>query len=220
MNNLLVGSKCHLSNGSFLINAEDELLEISIQDEVNVYLFNQNIRNLVLNVSDHSVINFYQYNDNLINDLKITINQNNNSVVNFNASFKNEANILVKLDNYINGNNNSSNIKFRNISNCEYSKMNINVYVKSKTKNNVALEDLRGITNGGNVEIEPNIICESNETIANHLTTIGVINREEIDYLMQKGISKEIAKQILLNSFIISNMNINMKNLIGGDQNA
>ena len=96
----------------------------------------------------------------------------------------------------------------------EKTKIIINVEVAKDTINNIALEDLKGINDGGLIHIEPNIKCYSNEVVANHLTTIGCLDKDMINYLMSKGISSCIAKTLLKKGFIYSNIN---KEFFGGD---
>ena len=114
---------------------------------------------------------------------------------------------------------NKSVINVRNICNNKTSEVVINVDIKKDTLNNIALEDLKGINNGGFIHIEPNIICESNEVEANHLTTIGNLDKRLIDYLMSKSIKENDAKNILLKGFIFSNMDEFIKDKIGGEIN-
>ena len=124
---------------------------------------------------------------------------------------------LYLIDNYINGNNNVSKLNIRCISKKDLAQVIINVFVKSNTKNNIALEDLKGINNGGLIHIEPNIVASSNEVIANHLTTIGGLNKDELNYLLSKKISEEESKKLLLNSFIYGNMDDYIKKESGGE---
>lgn len=60
-------------------------------------------------------------------------------------------------------------------------------------------------------------MCSSNEVVANHLTTIGTFNSDELDYLMGKGLSIDSSKELLLKGFIYSNMDKYMKDLLGGE---
>ena len=109
------------------------------------------------------------------------------------------------------------NINIRSVSNNENIKIIVDVDIEKDTFNNTALEDLKGLNNGGMIHIEPNIMCRSNEVVANHLTTIGTFDQEVVEYLMSKGISEIKVKELLLNGFIYSNMDKYMKDLLGGD---
>jgi len=215
MNKLLVSDIINLDDGIYNLDFINKSSTINVLGNVIIYIVDKNIENLIINLEDNSNLTIYKYDKLLKNNLNIIINQNNNSNIFYNASYINEEDINLKIDNYIKGNNNNSNIVIRNISNNNYSNMVINVEVFSNTINNIALEDLKGINNGGLIRIEPNIKCASNEVTANHLTTIGTLDKDSINYLTSKGINEINAKNILLKGFIFSNMDDYIKKLGG-----
>ena len=217
MNKLLVSGIINLNKGSYILEFDSNEATINILDEVTVYILNSNLKKLIINLEDNSKLNIYKYDKLLKNDMDIIINENNDTYVNFNGTFISEKDVLFKLSNYIKGNNNSSNINIRSVSNNENIKIIVDVDIEKDTFNNTALEDLKGLNNGGMIHIEPNIMCRSNEVVANHLTTIGTFDQEVVEYLMSKGISEIKVKELLLNGFIYSNMDKYMKDLLGGD---
>lgn len=217
MNKLLVSNSINLDNGTYNLDCKSKTLDIEISGEVTVYLCNEELENLNINIKDESILNVYKFNKIKENNLIVNINQNNNSKLNYNESIINNLENNLVINNDIKGNNNVSNINIRNICNDNNSKVIINVCVKENTINNIAIEDLKGINNGGFIHIEPNIVCLSNEVEANHLTTIGSLDKFSLDYLMSKGISIEKAKEILLKGFIFSNMDEYIKKNFGGD---
>ena len=217
MNKLLVSDVIDLNNGSYNLVCESNKLKINVLGEVSVYLHNEILSNLEIDLNDNSILNLYKFNNKKENNLVVNINQNNNTKLNYNESFINELENKLEINNYINGNNNESNICIRNICEDNESKVIINVEIAKDTINNIALEDLKGINNGGFVHIEPNIVCLSNEVEANHLTTIGTIDKNLLDYLMSKGISLSVAKTLLKKGFIYSNMDEYFKENYGGD---
>lgn len=217
MNKLLVSNIINLDSGKYILDFKNDKGIINTKGIVTLYLINTKLKELTINLEDNSNLVVYKYDKLLSGNLDIIINENNNTEFNFNNAFTNEDNSSLKINNFIRGNNNESKINIRNISNNNYSKIEINVDVLKNTINNIALEDLRGINNGGFIQIEPNIKCGSNEVIANHLTTIGTIDKDSVSYLMSKGIYENTAKEILLKSFIYSNMDEYIKNLMGGD---
>ena len=213
MNKLLVSDIIKLDSGSYTINCTKDELEITINGQVTIYLINEKLHKLYLNLQDKSELRIYKYNNLKGNNLEVDISQNNNSKLYYNESFINQNNNYLKINNYLKGNNNESNINVRNVCNDKESEIVINVYVDKYTRNNIALEDLKGINNGGFIHIEPNIICESNEVVANHLTTIGSLEQNSLNYLMAKGINEEKAKELLLNGFVYSNMDDYVKEI-------
>ena len=215
MNKLLVSDIINLNEGIYNIDFKDNKSIINVSGNVVIYIINQVINELIINLENESKLTIYKYDKSLKGNIKIKINQKHNSNIEYNSSYISEEDVNLTINNDILGNNNNSNIVIRNISNNNYSNIVINVKIKENTINNIALEDLKGINNGGFIKIEPNIICNSNEVTANHLTTIGILNQDEVNYLMSKGISEEKVKEILLNGFIYSNMDDYIKNLGG-----
>ena len=218
MNKLLVSDILNLNSGSYNLDFNTQEAIINIKEDVTIYILNnKSLNKLTINLEENSILKLYKFVKVIDNNVNVIINQNNNSKLYYNATFINKENVVLKIDNYIKGNNNESNINIRNISNNNLSKIKINVDVTKNTINNIALEDIKGINNGGYIQIEPNIICETNEVVANHLTTIGTTDKYLIQYLMSKGINKENAKKIILKGFILSNMDNNFIDLIGGE---
>lgn len=218
MNKLLVSDILNLNSGSYNLDFNTQEAIINIKEDVTIYILNnKSLNKLTINLEENSILKLYKFDKVIDNNVNVIINQNNNSKLYYNATFINKENVVLKIDNYIKGNNNESNINIRNISNNNLSKIKINVDVTKNTINNIALEDIKGINNGGYIQIEPNIICETNEVVANHLTTIGTTDKYLIQYLMSKGINKENAKKIILKGFILSNMDNNFIDLIGGE---
>ena len=172
MNKLLVSDIIDLKDGIYTLKSTNGSLEINVKGNVTIYLVKEEIAKINLNLEEHSNLFVYDFRDNL-KDCLVTINQDHNSCVHFNSSIQNKGNSNYIIFNNIKGDNNESYIRVRCISNEGLSKIKLNVKIEEKTSNNIALEDLKGIYNGGSVMIEPNIIALSNEVVANHLTTIG-----------------------------------------------
>ncbi len=213
MNKLLVSDIIDLSTGTYLLKCLNNKLKITTNGDITIYIINELINNLDILVNDNSNITVFMINKNNPNNIDININEGNNTKIDFNYTFINHKDNTCVINNNIKGNNNNSNINIRNISNIGLSKIINNVYIDKLTKNNIALEDLKGINNGGLVHIEPNIICLSNEVEANHLTTIGGLDKDSLNYLMSKGINKDNAKELLLKGFIYSNMDEYIKSV-------
>ncbi len=217
MNKLLVSDIIDIKKGEYYFKCQTNDLVINVTDVVTIYLFNENLAKLDINLNKGSSLKIYLFNNSIQSNLEVNINQSDDSKLYYNAAFINTSDVLYKINNYIKGNNNISNINIRNISNSGNSRIIINVDVLSNTKDNIALEDLKGINNGGTVHIEPNIIVLSNEVMANHLTTIGSVDKNALEYLMSKGLEYEGAKEILLKGFIYSNMDNKIGENFGGD---
>jgi len=217
MNKLLVSDIIDLNTGDYILECINKKININIKGEVTLYLKNQMLNELNIKIADNSILNIYQFNNKMESNLIVNINQNNNSKLNYNQSIINELENNLIINNYIKGNNNESKINIRNICEDNERKIIVNVEIEKDTINNIALEDLKGINNGGFIHIEPNIVCLSNDVIANHLTTIGSFDQEVLHYLMSKGITLNIAKILLKKGFIYSNMNEYFKKNFGGE---
>ena len=213
MNKLLVSDIIDLENGEYTLKVNSKDLVVNIKSNVTIYLINENLSKLDIIMQDNSNLKIYIFNKIWHNNLDVNINQVNNSKINFNMSYTNDGDSNIIINNYLDGNNNESIINTRCVSNIGNSKIIINVNVAKDTINNIAVEDIKGINNGGFVHIEPNIIVLSNEVEANHLTTIGSLDKDAINYLLSKGISNKDAKDLLLNGFIYSNMDNYIKSL-------
>ena len=217
MNKLLVSDIIDLNTGDYILECKNKRLNINIKGEVTLYLKNQILNELNIKITDNSILNIYQFNNKVESNLIVNVNQNNNSKLNYNQSIINELENNLIINNNIKGNNNESKINIRNICEDNESKIIVNVEIEKDTINNIALEDLKGSNNGGFIHIEPNIVCLSNDVIANHLTTIGSFDQDVLHYLMSKGITLNIAKILLKKGFIYSNMNEYFKKNFGGE---
>ena len=217
MNKILVSDIINLENGEYDIQPESNHLTLNIKSRVTIYIINEKLNKLDINLKDNSNLNLFLYNKNIQDTLLVNINEFNNTKINFNASVINNCNFSMEINNTLKGNDNESNINIRNISKNGNSMIKINVYIDENTVNNIALEDLKGINNGGFIHTEPNIICKSNEVNANHLTTIGSISKDLLDYLMSKGLNKENATNLILAGFQYSNMDNYIKEKNGGE---
>ena len=213
MNKLLVSDIIDLENGEYTLKVNSKDLVVNIKSNVTIYLINENLNKLDIMMQDNSNLKIYIFNKRWHNNLDVNIKQVNNSKINFNMSYTNDSDSNIIINNYLDGNNNESIINTRCVSNIGNSKIIINVHIAKDTINNIAVEDIKGINNGGFVHIEPNIIVLSNEVEANHLNTIGSLDKDAINYLLSKGISNKDAKDLLLNGFIYSNMDNYIKSL-------
>ena len=66
----------------------------------------------------------------------------------------------------------------------------------------------------GDSKIIPNLIIDTKEVIANHSAFIGTLNKDDIAYLMSRGITKQNAKKLLMKSILLSKMSLNIEDFI------
>lgn len=213
MNKILVKDYLKINDIIGEITSVNRSIILDVFGTNKLYLYNNDLNNIVLNVFDNSKLDIFIY-GNKLDDMTININQNNDSIVNFNYSFINYDNSNVKINNNIKGNNNTSNFIVRNISKKELSKIEVCANIIKDSKNNEVYEKINGITNGGNILVKPDIICDSFETVANHSSVIGYVNKDELHYLMSKGLDLDTANKLICNGFILNNMDKYMQEKI------
>lgn len=222
MNKLLVSSNIlEVNNNIYDLEVKESELIINLENTNKLYLINQFINKLVINMNDFSSLDIYLYNDRSIIK-EIIINQTNNTTINFYYNFINYNDNSLSIINNVNNSNNDSNIYIKNISCNELSNIEVLANIKNNTRNNNIVESIDAVTNGGTVSVLPDIVCESNEVVANHYTTIGCVDNESLKYLMSKGLSEGASKKLILNGFINSKMDeymITQINEFGGEKN-
>lgn len=203
MNKLIVSRSIDIENGIYYLDEDAKELNLQIHGIATLYLDNIKCERVIIDLLEDSELSIYKFEHNKECDLEVTVNQTKNTTFNYNSSSINNDNASLILNNNLISDNNKSNINIRMVSNQNNSKIVINVDVKKNTFGNVALEDLKGLNNGGLVQIEPNIICSTHDVMANHLNTIGGLNKKDLDYLYSKGIDKDKAKALLLKGLVI-----------------
>ena len=190
----------------YIIETKDNEV-LNLENEVLYYNYDNNNHNLTFNIKDYSniTLNFVKI---LSNSNTITININNNIEFNFTLLIINDGNNTLNLKINTLGNNNNIKIKVRLINKNSASKINLicDGYINKSTENNTFTEDLKGlIVNNDYIKISPNIYVDTNNVLANHLVTISSFNPHELFYLNLKGISLNLAKEMLIKAFINSN---------------
>lgn len=216
MNKIIVRDDINLKDGLYNLKFSKENTIINLDGKIKLFIYKSNFKKVTFNILDNSDIKIEGFDNNYINNQEIIINQNNNTKLLFNFNFITKCDSIFIVKANILGNNNNLNINIRNIAMRNNSKIDVYIDAHKGTKNNIALEDIKGINNGGIIEVIPNIICNTNEVIANHKTSIGYLDKDMINYLLSKGISLLNAKKILLKGFIYSNESKEMKELREG----
>ena len=83
MNKILVKDYLKINDIIGEITSENKSIIIDIFGTNKLYLYNNVLNNIDLNVSDNSKLDIFIY-SNKLTDITININQNNDSIVNFN----------------------------------------------------------------------------------------------------------------------------------------
>ncbi len=185
---------------------------ISNQDNIKIIVFedteytimNQSLKTLdiVIKNSSEVIINDFRIIDQENTNIKIKVKDKSSLI--YNHSFINNNKYELNIDTDYQTQEAKIILNIHGINNQGKSIININGNMSNK-KNNVLLENIKLINlNNGWGTIIPNIKVETSQIIANHQTSIGIISKEELSYLMSKGISKEDAKKLILTGFLIN----------------
>lgn len=180
-------------------NVDAKITEIRKENKSKIqYKYN------ILENSNVDIIKFYDLN--CIKELDI-INLNGiNSKINylFKTISKDNQNYTMVV--YHNNKNTESNI-INNSININEGTTNFNVTsVVYNGITNCVLNQANKIINLNDKEckINPNLLIEENDVVANHSAIIGKFSEEEIFYLMSRGISRKEATKLLIKGFLIN----------------
>lgn len=180
-------------------NVDVKITEIRKENKSKIqYKYN------ILENSNVDIIKFYDLN--CIKELDI-INLNGiNSKINylFKTISKDDQNYTMVV--YHNNKNTESNI-INNSVNINEGTTNFNVTsVVYNGITNCVLNQTNKIINLNDKEckINPNLLIEENDVVANHSAIIGKFSEEEIFYLMSRGISRKEATNLLIKGFLIN----------------
>ena len=152
---------------------------------INRFVINSSVKTIIdLNKEDIE-LNYYYSNINILdNKYEITINHNKKRTI----------------SNVINHGINLGNNKLTYIVNGKVSKDSSGVICNQDSK--IILTD------DNNCLIKPNLIIDNDDVIANHSSYIGYFKKDEIFYLMTRGINELDSEKLLVKSFLIGNMDI------------
>ena len=194
-----------------IVKSSDCKLNYFIKDEINIFtLIMSSSVKVSCMVECNSIFNMFSVNSSLSVNIDLlkddinyryaysTINKDNNDY---------EINI-----NHL-GNNIISNITNHGI-NTEDNKLLfvINTIVPKNSLNITTNQDSKIIVlKDNNASIKPNLLIDNDDIEANHAAYIGRFKEEELFYLMTRGIKKEDAVDLMIKSFLIGNMEINLE---------
>ncbi len=214
---IIFGHIINVDTDSYVIN--NKCLCINFLNECNIdidginklYLINLD-KSITINMLDNAELDLYMYGN---KDMDITLNviQSNDTKLNMYLGLDiSKSNLLINSD--VNGNNNFSDIKIKVITDNK-SNLVVNTKVLENTFNNEANESLKGIKiNDAIIKFEPNLDIFTNEVIANHLATITTVSKDDVFYLMNKGLDRKTSEDLILDGFIFSDFDDKFKNKI------
>lgn len=164
-----------------------------------------------LNDNDNVIINYYNVKQ---ESQIIGVKQKNNSKLVINIFSICQDSINFKVDVCVSGNNNETKVNARVIAENKMGDYRVNIKTLHGTHNNIVIEDLKGLLDGGNVNLMPILEVECQDVDASHFATIGGFSQEEMFYLQSKGLSEEASSTLLKKSFMYSLFNDDFIKLI------
>lgn len=182
------------------------IIDNDIKKEINI--FNQDINTLDIIIKDNAklILNYFKESNN--NKTKINIEIGNHSSFILNHSYINKNNYELNVDIKYKEEESSTLINIYGINDKGITTLNIDGSLNKNNINNILDEKIKVINiNDGKVICKPNMYIKTSKIIANHQNTISNINKEELFYLMSKGISKEKSSKLIISGFITSIIN-------------
>lgn len=171
-------------------NLEDSNININIEQKEN--------SNLILN-------SFYKNND-LKENTIINLN-GTNSNIEYNYSCIGKTNKKLNINHYFSKTN--SIVRNRSVSDGDEIEFEITEYVPKKSIDCNLSQSSKIINLKENkCKIKPILLIDEKEVNASHSSVISPINENDLLYLMSRGIDKESSVNLLVNGFLVNNLNL------------
>jgi len=190
----------------FKIIDSDTFFDITNDSNLTLYITNKNVcLSFKVNKNISSCVNIF----NVDSDIKINIDVLDSSNISFVNSVINNKDLDIVLD--INHSKDSTSDIVNHGLNINDGNMKfiINGIVKKGMTNTKLIQDNKIINlNDGISLIEPNLLIDEFDTIANHSAYISKYSKEEIFYLQSRGISEKEGFRLLTKSFLLGKMTL------------
>lgn len=175
-------------------------LNIDVKNDSKIYI-NDEILNykIDINLLDNAKLEMYIYTTKETNN-SIKISLNNNTSLKVFHTFDIDSEFVLNLDTVMLGNNNLCDIHISGITR-NLVKLNIDGIVNSNTENNTLNESIKVLTRGGKVISSPMLHVSTKNVLANHGNSISNIDKEQLFYLMSKGITKDKSIELIEDSY-------------------
>lgn len=188
---------------------ESNIINIKKGESLVLYLNASYFRNVEFNLDEDAYLEINKIYD--LADIweEVTINLNGeNSKVLYNFSTLAHANQTFIININHNNKNTISNVYNHGVViNDSRLYFEVNSVVKKGYTNSMLNQESRIITMGDNYsEIKPNLLIDEYDVNARHAAIIGKFNKEDIFYLMSKGIPYEKANELLIIGFLKNNI--------------
>lgn len=225
-----------------LVNSEDEINNLVIEEDTElVFNFNDTSREIYIVVEDNICLNIVDISFNTSNKINITLKNDSRVIYNkfsinsgdyiytlldgeysnvvINNSVVNNDDTKMKFVIEHNNTNTSSNLSNHGVNNSSGT-LYFNVDSKINRSASLACADQENkIINlvKGDSKILPNLLVDNYDVSASHSAYISDFDKESMFYLKSRGISEKDARGLLLEGFLIGNLDVDdetKKNLL------
>lgn len=200
-----------LDNNVVLIDIRVDNVVLNIKGDVvinEVKVINRENLNLTINLEENSSLIYNRFIKNKNMNNNIIIKQKTKSKVIFNYSIIATDIGQLEFKSILDGNHNETEVNIRAITE-EKGKLKLacTSETKEKTQENNLIEDIRILLlNNEESIIIPDLLVSSNEVEVNHAATMSGIKNDELFYLESKGLSEQVARDLIKNGFVIGNL--------------
>lgn len=225
-----------------LVNSEEEINNLVIEEDTElVFNFKDTSRDIYIVVEDNICLNIVDISFNTSNKINITLKNDSRVIYNkfsinsgdyiytlldgeysnvvINNSVVNNDDTKMKFVIEHNNTNTSSNLSNHGVNNSSGT-LYFNVDSKINRSASLACADQENkIINlvKGDSKILPNLLVDNYDVSASHSAYISDFDKESMFYLKSRGISEKDARRLLLEGFLIGNLNVDdetKKNLL------
>ena len=225
-----------------LVNSEEEINNLVIEEDTElVFNFNDTSRDIYIVVEDNICLNIVDISFNTSNKINITLKNDSRVIYNkfsinsgdyiytlldgeysnvvINNSVVNNDDTKMKFVIEHNNTNTSSNLSNHGVNNSSGT-LYFNVDSKINRSASLACADQENkIINlvKGDSKILPNLLVDNYDVSASHSAFISDFDKESMFYLKSRGISEKDARRLLLEGFLIGNLDVDdetKKNLL------
>ena len=194
---------------------EDRNLQITLKEQASasILTYNNGIKDLKLNLEvklmKGAIVNIYNVitsNHNVLIQEDCYLDGNNSECNNINvilmmASSTLDSNINI----YHNVGDTHSRLENYAIAKDEAEiTLNNNATIKHGAAKSIAMQKAKGLTLNEKAKIKamPNLFIDEYDVIANHAVSIGSLNKDDLFYLMSRGLTTQEASKVLIMGFI------------------
>ena len=218
---------------------DNNLINFVKNGDYSIDYIDSNDINFTIQLNKDVCINLFEYsnNDNIIFNNKYILNKNSSLIL---SKFYCNRNTNEKVDIYLKHEKSNIKYNFSSISNgtdkyifniyhedkntssdifnrtiATYNSSNIfdiNSYVDNNVRNCYLNQHTKIITLGNsNNKINPNMFIGEESTTAVHSSVIGSINKDDLFYMMSRGIDYNTCVNLIVKGTLLSNINANME---------